>query len=519
MKGEGQRTYSRRRFLSTVGVGAGAVALNPGSVVAAPRRAHGHGQSFLRPENFGRIFRLRPFAEQSPKVEAALRELGKPGGLLDAADKLSAGPQALIVDPALSANNPNNPDHTAGTTFFGQFLDHDMTFDASSTLARAAVPEATSNFRTPALDLDSVYGAGPVAQQELYDPVDHIKLKIESGGLFEDLPRREDGTAIVGDPRNDENLIISGLHCAFILFHNNAVDHVRAQGRLRRSDGGVRGGPQAHHLALPVDARPRVPAADRRPGAGRRRASPRRPLLQAGARRGLHPRRLPDRHLPDGAQHGAALVPRQPRRRRRAAVLRLRLRSLAGGQGRPRRSPGREPRAAAVRRLADLLRLRRRRGQAEQEDRHQDLHAALRPSAGCDRQSRSSDGTARSATCSATSRGSFRPGRASPAPWESPRSPPQTSRSSRRSTSASSAARRSGTTSSRRRNSSRTDFTSALSAAVSSPRSSSASCDPTRPPSSPAQPTWQPTLPAKNGTFRMTDFLTFAGVDPHSRGQ
>ena len=136
MKGEGQR-ISRRRFLSTVGVGAGAVALNPGSVVAAPERAHGHGQSFLRPENFGRIFRLRPFAEQSPKVEAALRELGKPGGLLDAADQLAAGPKALIVDPALSANNPNNPDHTAGTTFFGQFLDHDMTFDASSRLAPA----------------------------------------------------------------------------------------------------------------------------------------------------------------------------------------------------------------------------------------------------------------------------------------------------------------------------------------------------------------------------------------------
>ena len=232
MKSGGERTYSRRRFLSTVGVGAGAVALDPGSVVAAPRRTHAHGQSFLRPENFGRIFRLRPFAEQTPKVEAALRELGRPGGLLDAADQLSAGPQALIVDPSLSVNNPNNPDHTAGTTFFGQFLDHDITFDASSTLARAAVPEATSNFRTPALDLDSVYGAGPVAQQELYEPVDHIKLQIESGALFEDLPRREDGTAIVGDPRNDENLIIAGLHCAFILFHNNAIDHVRAQGAL-----------------------------------------------------------------------------------------------------------------------------------------------------------------------------------------------------------------------------------------------------------------------------------------------
>ena len=34
-----------------------------------------------------------------------------------------------------------------------------------------------------------------------------------------------------------------------------------------------------------------------------------------------------------------------------------------------------------------------------------------------------------------------------------------------------------------------------------------------------AQPRWQPTLPAKGGSFRMTDFLTFAGVDPASRGQ
>lgn len=36
------------------------------------------------------------------------------------------------------------------------------------------------------------------------------------------------------------------------------------------------------------------------------------------------------------------------------------------------------------------------------------------------------------------------------------------------------------------------------------------------------QPKWQPTLPTKTGKpedFRMIDFLTFAGVDPVSRGQ
>ena len=232
MTGEERPRFSRRRFLGKVGVGAGAVALNPAGIAAAPLRSSAAAaRSSLRPERFGRIFRLPPFAEPSPSIEAALLELGRPGGLLDAADPLAAGPERLITDPSLSAGNPNNPSHTAGTTFFGQFLDHDMTFDAGSRLARAAVPEETTNFRTPALDLDSVYGAGPVAQQELYDAGDHVKLTLESGGLFEDLPRRADGAAVVADPRNDENLMIAGLHCAFLRFHNHAVDHVR--------DGGV----------------------------------------------------------------------------------------------------------------------------------------------------------------------------------------------------------------------------------------------------------------------------------------
>jgi len=38
------------------------------------------------------------------------------------------------------------------------------------------------------------------------------------------------GTAIIGDPRNDENAIISGLQAAMILFHNRVVDQLAAQG-------------------------------------------------------------------------------------------------------------------------------------------------------------------------------------------------------------------------------------------------------------------------------------------------
>jgi Animal haem peroxidase len=230
MAAQDRTTFSRRRFLSAIGAGVGAVALHPAGGVAA---AYPRTRGVVRTDHFGRIFRLPSFAEPTPSVEAALVELGKPGGLLDANDLLAAGPKQLIVDLSLSANNPNNPTQTAGTTFLGQFLDHDITFDASSPLGRATNPQEASNFRTPALDLDSVYGAGPVADQALYDPEDHIKLKVESGGIFEDLPRRADGGAIVGDPRNDENLIIAGLHCGFLLFHNRAVDYVRGKGHLK----------------------------------------------------------------------------------------------------------------------------------------------------------------------------------------------------------------------------------------------------------------------------------------------
>jgi hypothetical protein len=136
-------------------------------------------------------------------VRAALRDIGKPGGILDAADNLAAGPVQLIVDPALSLNNPNNTTHTAGTTFMGQFFDHDMTFDTTSRLGITTAPEQTVNARTPSLDLDSLYGNGPSESPQLYDARDRAKLRIESGGLFEDVPRQRNNVAIIADPRND----------------------------------------------------------------------------------------------------------------------------------------------------------------------------------------------------------------------------------------------------------------------------------------------------------------------------
>jgi heme peroxidase len=226
--------FSRSGFLKRAGAGAGAIALSGGVGAAVPRAQAARSTTVsTSPTTFGRIFpSLPPFAAATDGVRAALTDMGKPGGLLDANDDLGAGPVSLITDLSLSANNPNNPTHTAGTTFFGQFVDHDITFDTTSHLGVTTDPLASPNTRTPSLDLDSVYGAGPVGSPQFYDPSDHDKLRIGFGGLFEDLARVDDGTntAIIPDPRNDENLMIAGLQCAFILFHNNAVEWARARG-------------------------------------------------------------------------------------------------------------------------------------------------------------------------------------------------------------------------------------------------------------------------------------------------
>ena len=104
-----------------------------------------------------------------------------------------------------------------------------MTFDTVSRLGRPSEPRTVANSRRPFFDLDSVYGDGPAGSPLLYDAADRAKFRVEHGGLFEDLPRDPSGAAIVADPRNDENLVISGLQCAFLMFHNRIVDAIRAE--------------------------------------------------------------------------------------------------------------------------------------------------------------------------------------------------------------------------------------------------------------------------------------------------
>ena len=161
----------------------------------------------------------------------------------------------MMADPG----RETSPDTTlpAGFTYVGQFVDHDITFDVSSSLDTATNADAVHNMRTPALDLDSMYGRGPALDPFLYSfpgagPSTAIKLQLGTnrntgaGGPAGsngtpagmevqtnfDVPRIHDPlnpagashTAVIGDPRNDENLIVVQFHQAMLRFHNRVVD-------------------------------------------------------------------------------------------------------------------------------------------------------------------------------------------------------------------------------------------------------------------------------------------------------
>ncbi|MDQ4070980.1 MAG: heme peroxidase family protein [Actinomycetota bacterium] len=132
----------------------------------------------------------------------------------------------------------DNPDIPSGYTYLGQFLDHDITYDPVSALDRVNDPDALHTFRTPRFDLDCVYGRGQADSPYLYDQEDPASLLVgrNAGPEHEpvDLPRNQQGRALIGDPRNDVHFIVSQLHLAFIRFHNTVVDRLRFQTEPRR---------------------------------------------------------------------------------------------------------------------------------------------------------------------------------------------------------------------------------------------------------------------------------------------
>ncbi len=115
----------------------------------------------------------------------------------------------------------------AGWPVFGQFVAHDITADRSTLRAHANTAEL-HNARSPKLNLESLYGDGPTGHPFLYQRDDPAKFLLDPNGA--DLQRNTEGTAVIGDPRNDSHVLISQLHLAVLKAHNAFVDDARQAG-------------------------------------------------------------------------------------------------------------------------------------------------------------------------------------------------------------------------------------------------------------------------------------------------
>jgi hypothetical protein len=202
--------------------------------------------------------RGKPVTER-PSTTADLRKfrfsrLGPPNGPDPA--ELGAEEETLntaLAEAMVATPSPDSDGTPAGFTYLGQFVDHDLTMDATATAFGTDVNvEDLVQGRSPALDLDSLYGRGPQdGNDQRFYQADKAKLRVGTtvGIAFQndpfaaqdmegfDLPRVGQGStkgarrmADIPDHRNDENLIVAQMHAAFIRFHNRVVDQLSAAG-------------------------------------------------------------------------------------------------------------------------------------------------------------------------------------------------------------------------------------------------------------------------------------------------
>lgn len=180
---------------------------------------------------FGRIF---PHTLETPPFtpdDSKLDELGRT--------------MTVAPDPVVNQDS----DIPAGYTYFGQFIDHDISRDGTADLpqdVKAGIPlEEIKQLRSPTLDLDSLYDKAPDGPPLIHPDGMHMRLgdtqatppdgnpafapvsaKVYPG---HDVPRDPaTAKAEIGDPRNDENLIVQQIHNLFLRFHNKVADHVAA---------------------------------------------------------------------------------------------------------------------------------------------------------------------------------------------------------------------------------------------------------------------------------------------------
>jgi Animal haem peroxidase len=160
-----------------------------------------------------------PYARMFPALpsfqadEEFLHALGRAGGLCDCGD-VDDSPDSLAAT-------------AAGWPIFGQFVAHDITADRSTLRVHTDTAEL-HNARSPKFNLETLYGDGPTGHPFLYQRDDPAKFLLGLDGA--DIQRNAEGTAVIGDPRNDSHMLISQLHLAVLKAHNAFVDDARLAG-------------------------------------------------------------------------------------------------------------------------------------------------------------------------------------------------------------------------------------------------------------------------------------------------
>jgi hypothetical protein len=123
----------------------------------------------------------------------------------------------------------------SGYVYFGQFLAHDVTRLKAADdkpVSQACALGELGQLRSPALDLDSMYGNG---YDDLAVPLNQGKFIIGAAVDLDnkpvpdtDLPRDPNTLVpLIPDDRNDDNLLVAQLHVQFLKLHNFFYERFR----------------------------------------------------------------------------------------------------------------------------------------------------------------------------------------------------------------------------------------------------------------------------------------------------
>jgi hypothetical protein len=219
-----------------------------------PRR-HGQSSFFIVGEGMIAESSAEARAVNSPVVAAAAEETSRAlrfSRMFSKSALPAPDPNKLKKLAAQMIGNSADSTIPAGFTYLGQFIDHDITANNQGVISTTELSiEELIQERTPSLDLDSLYRRGPLQEVEMYTiDGDGQRMLFQIGATIDvlspgdpkagqtplnDLPRKAGSDeAIIGDARNDENLIVAQTHLAFLKFHNKVVQtmHSPAHGLI-----------------------------------------------------------------------------------------------------------------------------------------------------------------------------------------------------------------------------------------------------------------------------------------------